>query len=115
MDGGNSFKRVAAAGRCDERSFNSRFFLDCEELDKYRKGVPASTAALATEKADLKSLGFIPEADETSEEARCGTTWFAANGKELKSGLFEHTGSFATLCRHGRPELMIEMIRCGEL
>ncbi|KAI0027080.1 hypothetical protein K488DRAFT_18789, partial [Vararia minispora EC-137] len=130
MDGGMSFKRVESAGRCDERVFQSPFFKPRSDVDEFRKELPSASAAIVrserppmptpdppTENSDpmltIDDKGFVvaEEADD-----RCGTNWLAANGRESGNhGIFEQTGLFVCLCRHGRPETLLEMVRSGEL
>lgn len=53
--------------------------------------------------------------DRTGTEARCASSWKAANGKEQEHTGCEQTGLFGILCRHGLVEWLVEMVRSGEL
>src|SRR5260221_7188697 len=76
----------------------------------------------AAQKADKTLPNLVESEDgfavpEGEEDDRCGSNWKAATSKELPPAtkeVFEQTGVFACLCRHGIVEFLIEFVQSGE-
>ncbi|KAI0027008.1 hypothetical protein K488DRAFT_8790, partial [Vararia minispora EC-137] len=120
----DSYKRGRTAGKADDREYESDLWLSRDVVNDYRDVVRSPLAAsrdgtTTTEndqperKFILRDDGFVVEEDD-----RCGETWTAANGKELTPAtkeVFDQTGMFACVCRHGCVEFAVEMVQSGEL
>jgi hypothetical protein len=119
IDGCDSQKRAKTAGPCDKRVFDGKYFLSRSFVDGFKDEVKSHAAA---QKAD-KSLANVVELEdgfafpEDEQDDRCGSNWKAATSKELPPAskeVFEQTGVFACLCRHGIVEFLIEFVQSGE-
>ncbi|KAK7437700.1 hypothetical protein VKT23_018416 [Stygiomarasmius scandens] len=117
MDGGDSLKRVArrALGvdeegnmvsgtgpsqeRQDSRIGGGDYYLTREEVDRWAKGIAKEILAELAE-----------------EDTPCSPRWKNMNEKLTASmwGVFEETGVFLCLCRHGFVLLIEDMVRSGE-
>ena len=104
---------------CDERTFDSQYFLYHSFVDSFKDKVGSHAAA---QKA-VKTLPNFVESDdgfaflEGEEDDHCGSNWKAATSKELLPAMkvvFEQTGVFACLCRHGIVEFLMEFVQSGE-
>lgn len=145
MDGGNSYKRRADAGTADMRTYEPEIFLSRSFVDNYsdevqhrpsapkRKGkggkaakkTPSSSRVADEQASDADAdeddelaegaVSVDDLVDRVGTEARCASTWKAANGRESTTEGCEQTGLFAMLCRHGITECLVEMVRSGEL
>lgn len=119
IDGCDSQKRDKTAGLCDERAFDSKFFLSRSFVDGFKNEVKSHAAARRAEKGPSNAVetedGFmVPEGEH---DDRCGSNWKAATSKELPPAskeAFEQTGVFSCLCRHGIVEFLIEFVQSGE-
>ena len=119
IDGCDSQKRDKTAGACDERTFDSKYFLHCSFVDGFKDEVGSHAAA---QKADKTLPNFVESEDgfafpDGEEDNRCGSNWKAATSKELPPAtkeVFEQTGVFACLCRHGIVEFLMEFVQSGE-
>ena len=119
IDGCDSQKRDKMAGTCDERTFDSKYFLHRTFVDGFKDEVRSHAAAQKADKPFPKNLesedGFaFPEGEE---DDRCGSNWKAATSKELPPAtkeVFEQTGVFTCLCRHGIVEFLMEFVQSGE-
>jgi len=119
IDGCDSQKRDKTAGTCDERIFDSKYFLSRSFVDGFKDEVGSHATAQKADKALPKPVesedGFaFPEGEE---DDRCGNNWKAATSKELPpatKAVFEQTGVFACLCRHGVVEFLMEFVQSGE-
>ena len=119
IDGCDSQKRDKTAGTCDERTFNSKYFLPRRFVDGFKDEVGSHAAA---QKADKTLPNFVDSEDgftfpEGEGDDRCGSNWKAATSKELPPAtkqVFEQTGVFACLCRHGIVEFLMEFVQSGE-
>jgi hypothetical protein len=119
IDGCDSQKRDKTAGTCDERIFDSKYFLSRSFVDSFKDEVRSHAAARKADKTFANDVqledGFaIPEGEQDN---RCGSDWKAATSKELPPAskeAFEQTGVFACLCRHGIVEFMMEFVQSGE-
>jgi len=119
IDGCDSQKRDKMAGMCDERTFDSKYFLPRSFVDGFKDEVGSHAAA---QKADKTLPNLVESEDgfgflEGEEDGRCGSNWKAATSKELPPAtkeVFEQTGVFACLCRHGMVEFLTEFVQSGE-
>ena len=119
IDGCDSQKRDKTAGTCDERIFDSKYFLSRSFVDGFKDEVRSHAAAWKADKTLANDVeledGFAFQ--EGEQDDRCGSSWKAATSKELPPAskeAFEQTGVFACLCRHGIVEFMIEFVQSGE-
>jgi len=119
IDSCDSQKHDKTAGTCDKRIFDSKYFLSCSFVDGFKDEVGSHAAAQKADKALPKPVesedGFaFPEGEE---DDHCGNNWKAATSKELLPAtkvVFEQTGVFACLCRHGVVEFLMEFVQSGE-
>jgi len=119
IDGCDSQKRDKTAGSCDERDFNSEYFLPHDFVSSFKDEVKSHAAVRRAEKdsssPELEDGFVIPGGEQ---DDRCGGNWKAATSKELppaSKAAFEQTGVFACLCRHGIVEFMIEFVQSAEM
>ena len=120
IDGCDSQKCDKTAGSCDERNFDSKFFLSRDFVSSFKDEVKSHAAARWVEKDTPSPVeledGFLVSEDE--QDDCCGTNWKAATLKELPPAskeAFEQTDVFACLCRHGIVEFMIEFVQSAEM
>jgi len=119
IDGCDSQKHDKAAGTCDERTFDSQYFLHRSFVDSFKDEVGSHAAA---QKAVKTLPNFVESGDgfaflEGEKDDRCGSNWKAMTSKELPPAMkavFEQTGVFACLCRHGIVEFLMEFVQSGE-
>lgn len=123
MDGNNSLKRFwrrereevqddgtsipgATRERLDTRTAPGDYYLPREEVDSW-----------ATTGVDELMKSFAPRFEELDEVDGCTERW--QNMKEdITSrawGLYDETGFFPALCRHGFVLIVVDMIKSGEL
>jgi Kyakuja-Dileera-Zisupton transposase len=114
MDGNNSLKRVEGVGRADGRTFISDYLIPQPEIDCFkddvrnRPGEHVPRMAEAPADVHVLSHGF--------EQTVCTDKWVAANAVSKDTlQLFEQTGVFVSVCRHGFVQTLVEMRRSGEL
>ncbi|KAL0572064.1 hypothetical protein V5O48_009903, partial [Marasmius crinis-equi] len=116
MDGGDSLKRVArreqgehgrlgaSKERLDGRDGGGSYILTREEVDAWSNGMMEDLLAATGEK-------------EEDEPNPCAERW--KNMKQEMSarmwGIFEETGVFLSLCRHGFVLVLCDMVRSDEL
>jgi Kyakuja-Dileera-Zisupton transposase len=118
IDGCDSQKRDKTAGSCDERTFDSEYFLARDFVDSFKGEVKSHAAAWRAENdpstvVELEDGFVIPEHND-----RCGSNWKAVTSKELPPAskeAFEQTGVFACLCRHGITEFLVEFVQSAEM
>ncbi|KAJ3519263.1 hypothetical protein NMY22_g13286 [Coprinellus aureogranulatus] len=125
MDGNNSLKRILLRGlfgafgvdedgnpqpehskaRTDSRTVAGDLYLEREAVDKWDKGA-------GSEEAD-KSL----DGQEDQEENPCAQRWTNMNEEATSRmwAVFDETGIFLSLCRHGFALVLCDMVRSGEL
>jgi len=104
---------------CDERTFDSQYFLYHSFVDSFKDKVGSHAAA---QKAVKTLPNFVESGDgfaflEGKEDDRCGSNWKAVTSKELPpatKAVFEQTGVFTCLCRHGIVEFLMEFVQSGE-
>ena len=119
IDGCDSQKRDKTAGTCDERTFDSKYFLPRGFMDGFKDEVGSHATA---QKADKTLPNHVESEDgfaflEGEGDDRCGSNWKAATSKELPPAtkeVFEQTGVFACLCQHGIVEFLMEFVQSGE-
>src|SRR5260221_12703797 len=85
IDGCDSQKRDKTAGMCDERTFDSKYFLPRSFVDGFKDEVGSHAAA---QKADKTLPNLVESEDgfavpEGKEDDCCGSNWKAATSKEL--------------------------------
>jgi hypothetical protein len=120
IDGCDSQKRDRTAGACDERVFTSEYFLPRDFVESFKDEVKSHAAAQrarrdAPDATMLEDGSMVPQ-DEGDD--RCGSNWKAANSKELpltSKAIFDQTGVFACVCRHGIVEFLIEFVQSAEM
>ncbi|KAJ7748091.1 hypothetical protein B0H16DRAFT_1663553 [Mycena metata] len=126
IDGNNSLKRFwrrekvvdadgnvapgASKERLDSRVAAGDYYLSREEVDKWSK-----------EGLEDLMRGFVPGSEEEEnagdEGAGCSERW--QNMKEDATarayGMYDETGIFPALCRHGFVLVVVDMVKSGEL
>ncbi|KAJ7869147.1 hypothetical protein B0H14DRAFT_3083965 [Mycena olivaceomarginata] len=114
MDGNNSLKRFwrrelpgASKERRDTRQAPGDHYLSRDEVDVWAK-----------DKVDEVMRGFVQGAGEDEDEgAGCEERW--ENMKEDVTarawGMYNKTGIFPALCRHGFVLVVVDMVQSGEL
>ena len=112
MDGNNSLKRIDGAGHTDTRTFVSNYIIPPSQVDLFEGDVRtrpgATTSSQTTRDNDVPPHG--------SEQTVCTDNWVAANTVSKETiQLFEQTGVFVSVCRHGLMQTLVEMRRSGEL
>ncbi|KAJ7835428.1 hypothetical protein B0H13DRAFT_2240085 [Mycena leptocephala] len=107
MDGNNSLKRKRGGSeRPDPRTADAggTYFLSREKVDWFTKEM-------------LAQFAKAPRSDNLEEDSGCQERWKNMS-EELTSrmwGIFDETGIFLCLCRHGFVLLVADMVRSGEL
>ncbi|KAJ6512716.1 hypothetical protein C8R45DRAFT_1049873 [Mycena sanguinolenta] len=96
--------------RADDRAAPGDYYLSCEEVDKWAKeGLEDLMKGFDREVED--------EEDEEEQESGCAQRW--QNMKESVTtrawGMYDETGIFPTLCRHGFVLVVADMVKSGEL
>ncbi|KAJ7260849.1 hypothetical protein B0H12DRAFT_1013808 [Mycena haematopus] len=127
MDGNNSLSRFerrereevyedgelavpgASKERRDDREVPGDYYLPREEVDKWAK-----------EGLEELMKGFVPNAegeDAEDEEAGCSERWqnMKDNVTTRAWGMYDETGIFPALCRHGFVLIVLDMVKSGEL
>ncbi|KAK6967051.1 hypothetical protein R3P38DRAFT_3337534 [Favolaschia claudopus] len=115
MDGNDSLKRgvnengESTRGECERpdpraEDAGGTYFLRRDEVDKWAKEV-------------LATLVKKPKGSTKEEESECQERWKNMS-EELTAkmwGVFDETGVFLALCRHGFVILIADMVKSGEL
>ncbi|KAJ6535312.1 hypothetical protein B0H10DRAFT_1685182, partial [Mycena sp. CBHHK59/15] len=123
IDGNNSLKRfwnreraavnedgVVTAGASKERLDNRRaagdYYLPREEVDRWAK-----------EGLDDMMKGFVVSDESVEEEDVCADRWQNMKEDVTKHalGMYDETGFFPALCRHGFALIVVDMVQSGEL
>ncbi|KAJ7612125.1 hypothetical protein FB45DRAFT_1037051 [Roridomyces roridus] len=112
MDGNDSLKRVLRRGpdadgpgdsneRYDDRDASDGYYLPREKVDEWAR----------------KRLADVLPTDDNGEENPCKERWKnMVNDVTAKMwGIFDETGIFLCLCRHGFALVLVDMLRSGEL
>ncbi|KAJ7605703.1 hypothetical protein DFH06DRAFT_921037, partial [Mycena polygramma] len=121
IDGNNSLKRVLMKERgVDENGVPLRggserpdprtsegggsYFMTREKVDRWSKDV-------------LAQLVTVPRSADPDEDSECQERWknMSEELTERMWGIFDETGVFLALCRHGFVLLVADMVRSGEL
>ncbi|KAJ7445930.1 hypothetical protein FB451DRAFT_1343603 [Mycena latifolia] len=123
MDGNNSLKRFwrreredvqddgtavpgASKDRTDNREPPGDYYLSREEVDRWAK-----------EGLEDMLKGFVADEEWIEEEDGCAERW--QNMKEDVTarayGMYDETGIFPALCRHGFVLVVVDMVQSGEL
>jgi hypothetical protein len=96
---------VASKERHNNRQAPGDYFLSWSEVDRWAK-----------DEVDELMKGFQPE-DGADEGTGCDERW--KNMKEDVTarawGLYDETGIFPALCRHGFVLVVVDMVKSGEL
>ncbi|KAJ7281137.1 hypothetical protein C8J57DRAFT_1433838 [Mycena rebaudengoi] len=121
-DGGNSLKRVLRKDRDSYDVDGNQTRGGSERPDPRTEGA-GGHYYLSREKVDmwakdrLAEMVNVPTGKTTEEKSNCEEKW-----KNLSTaltskmwGIFDETGVFVCLCRHGFVMLIVDMIRSGEL
>ncbi|KAJ7796630.1 hypothetical protein B0H13DRAFT_2245375 [Mycena leptocephala] len=122
MDGNDSLKRVLTKekGAVDENGTAKR---GGTERPDPRTADAGGTYFLSREKVNqftkelLAQFTKAPRSDDPEEDSECQERWKNMS-EELTSrmwGIFDETGIFLCLCRHGFVLLVADMVRSGEL
>lgn len=108
-----------SAGNADERVFPSSYFLSRNHVNRFKDEVAAranrSTADEA--EADLPWVDEDGAADDNDNRTMCSERWKASVAEHKKRALevYDVTGIFTAVCRHGHILLACEMVQSGEL
>lgn len=133
IDGNNSLKRLATAEgrrRGDARVFQSDYILPRDFVDQYanevssrqRQSKPdlpgdADDALDDTSQFPGVDNGGYPTDGVDNSSTPCASNWKAAAADETKKmwAIFDETGIFICVCRHGIILWIADMVRSGEL
>ncbi|KDQ07850.1 hypothetical protein BOTBODRAFT_139518, partial [Botryobasidium botryosum FD-172 SS1] len=132
LDGGNSCKRRDRAGSPRDRPFENTYFIPAAEVDRFKDDVKgkkkAQSEAVFTNPTSLEEddgseewVDVDEEGDPTDGDAKvspCAARWKAAGKAGKEKGMwdmYEETGLFVAICRHGFVLTVCDMIRSGEL
>ncbi|KAJ7826453.1 hypothetical protein B0H14DRAFT_2595777 [Mycena olivaceomarginata] len=92
--------------REETRKVDSDYILPCEDVNRWGK-----------EGVDEMMKGFVPDEEWTDEPDGCSERW--ENMKEAVTGkawaMYDDTGIFLLLCRHGFVLLVADMVHSGEM
>ncbi|KAG7087263.1 hypothetical protein E1B28_013242 [Marasmius oreades] len=117
MDGNDSLKRIARrnAGeqgqlgaskeRLDSREGGGGYFLSREEVDEWSKGMLEEILAASDEGTGGNEVNPCADRWKNMMQEMVARMW----------GIFDETGVFLSLCRHGFVLLACDMVRSGEL
>ncbi|KAJ7247729.1 hypothetical protein C8J57DRAFT_1438029 [Mycena rebaudengoi] len=102
----DGIQQRGANERVDPRteSAGGSYFLSCEKVDMWAK-------------ERLASLVKVPTSKDPEQASACEERWKNLS-EDLTSkmwGIFDETGVFVALCRHGFTLLLADMVRSGEL
>lgn len=142
MDGNNSLKRVWRARdsfdgtrknieRTDERRIVSPIFIEADVVNTFSNEVQTRRARQTIGSGGDEGSHGTPEGSNRSNrsdhealpvdghagESVCADRWanLADDSSKKMIGIFEQTGIFAAVCRHGCVLKMCDMIKSGEL
>ncbi|KAJ7066860.1 hypothetical protein B0H15DRAFT_925973 [Mycena belliarum] len=118
QDGNNSLKRVGRRERptdgglgasreyIDDRRVPNDYYLSEEEVNKWDKG-----------ELDELLKGFSPDPAWAEDDDGCSDRWQNMRSEVTAAalGMYDRTGLFLSLCRHGFVLMVCDMIRSGEL
>ncbi|KAH6906938.1 hypothetical protein BKA70DRAFT_1372270 [Coprinopsis sp. MPI-PUGE-AT-0042] len=110
VDGGGETLRGACVEREDSRVVRGDYYLSRAEGDQWSK---------ANIKAMRAAAGQVVEEEEQEEEetSPCEPRWknMSDEATARSWGIFDETGIFLTLCRHGHVLVLMDMVQSGEL
>ncbi|KZV82873.1 hypothetical protein EXIGLDRAFT_626428, partial [Exidia glandulosa HHB12029] len=130
MDGGTAMKRSASAGHADTRVFETDYRIPPAEVDVYANEVKKRVMPTKAVSRDLKkqvsevdasSWTTLNEPGEPGDDAPkpsvCAGRWKNAKAEHHKTapGMYDQTGVFVCVCRHGLVLWFAEMVRSGKL
>jgi hypothetical protein len=125
MDGNNSLKWIRQVGShaiADHRVFESDYFLSHEYVNKYANEVKQKEPTVTEDPDDTPETPLHDEGDPTDGAqpgvtVACADNWKASQANELRRmwNIYEETGIFAAVCRHGLILWLVDMVRIGEL
>ncbi|KAG8956492.1 hypothetical protein FRC03_010785 [Tulasnella sp. 419] len=108
IDGNNSCKRDATAGKSDGRVYDtSRIYISREEVDSYQNEVRRKS----------KTQGVMKECFMEATPSSCTDNWKADAPEHHKSmwANFDESGFFISACRHHCVLTICDMVCSGEL
>ncbi|KAJ7655525.1 hypothetical protein B0H17DRAFT_1146362 [Mycena rosella] len=105
-DGNDSLKRVLRKeqGVFDDNGAGGDYYLTRERVNRWSKEMLAQQAQ-------------VPRSDDQEEDGQCQERWKNMS-EEITArmwGIFDETGIFLSLCRHGFVLLIADMVKSGEL
>jgi Kyakuja-Dileera-Zisupton transposase len=109
VDGGGETLRGACVEREDSRVVRGDYYLSRAEGDQWSK---------ANIKAMRAAAGQVEEEEQEEEETSpCEPRWknMSDEATARSWGIFDETGIFLTLCRHGHVLVLMDMVQSGEL
>jgi len=119
INGCDSQKHDKKVGMCNERIFDSKYFLSRSFVDGFKDKVRSHAAARKADKTLTNDMeledGFAIL--EGEQDDHYGSDWKAVTLKELplaSKEAFEQTGVFTCLCQHGIVEFVMEFVQLGE-
>ncbi|KAL7278859.1 hypothetical protein ACG7TL_006690 [Trametes sanguinea] len=133
MDGNNSLKRIAKVGDRsigDTREFSeSDYYLPTAFIEKFRNEVKSRStpqdrdqdewSEISDEDLEAETAGGDPTDFAGADDMlrQCTQNWKSAARDEKKKmwGIFDETGIFASVCRHGMILWITDMVKSGEL
>jgi hypothetical protein len=118
MDGNNSDKHLDGAGSTDKWAFECNYLINPSDVDVFADdGVARSQRSAKTASTPLHHASAPNDSSLSDEPVPCTANgWVAANGKSAEeASVFDITGPFICVCRHGFVETLVEMRRSGEL
>ncbi|KAJ7193402.1 hypothetical protein C8J57DRAFT_1443785 [Mycena rebaudengoi] len=123
MDGNDSLKRVLRKERCDYDDNGKPLPSASKERKDPRVDTAGKDYYLSRETVDLwakerlAELAKAPEPQDPAEKNLCQERWknLSEDMTSRMWGVFDETGVFLALCRHGFVLLLADMVRSGEL
>ncbi|KZS91015.1 hypothetical protein SISNIDRAFT_414531, partial [Sistotremastrum niveocremeum HHB9708] len=129
IDGGNSCKRFANAGRASTAKFESDYIVARDEVDQFKMHVKkrqpnpkkkAKKTGEAGEEWVIKNIQADPTdaaIDVDNIVTRCVERWKANadDSKKVMFNCFDESGIFIAVCRHGFLFSAADMVASGEL
>jgi len=140
MDGNDLLKRILHHGPAEETDgsveatpspviegpdsqvYNSSYYLSRVEVDKWAEGLVQEMMPEKDGQVRISGVGAVLSlADSTlqgdSEENPCADCWrnMIVDVTKRMRGIFDETGVFLALCRHGFALVVADMVRSGEL
>jgi hypothetical protein len=123
IDRCDSHKQDCSTGVSNKSELVGSYFLPCVYINKFQDEVKSHIDARQQRICQERGAANVEVNDNAfavlghEEDNQCASNWKAANGKEhtpATKGVFEQTGIFACLCRHGIVEFLMEMVQCGK-